>query len=279
MRIQCCLVALGVAAALCGCGGGGSSGTTSAGGGGGGGAQQSIAGVWQGTNTEQGVAEGTIALVSPTGQYFAADLNEVNDCEVVVTGNVSVTGGNYSGATEAATVQFSTASDVATGCIYSDGSTWAHGTLSGTVTTGTSLTFTNNLTTSAGLAMPALTGTLTFSALYNESSSLSKITGNWAEPTGDVQSIHSDGTFTEQDAQSGCVINGQYSIINAAVNLYSGSATYANCTGAAAVLNGQTATGLFTLNDQVSPSELSGGVAVTLSNGSVIAAVGTLTQD
>ena len=279
MRIQCCLVALGVAAALSGCGGGGSSGSTSGGGGGGGGAQQSVSGIWQGSNPEQGVAESTIALVSPTGQYFAADINEANECEIVVTGNVSVTGSNYSGSTEAATVQFSTASDVATGCIYADGSTWAHGTLSGTVTTGTSLTFTNNLTTSGGLALSALTGTLTFSALYNESSSLSKITGNWLEPTGDVQSIHSDGTFTEQDAQSGCVINGQYSIIDATVNIYGGSATYANCTGVAAVLNGQTGTGLFTLNDQTSPAELVGGFAVTLSNGSVIAAVGTLTQN
>jgi hypothetical protein len=164
------------------------------------------------------------------------------------------------------------------GCTYPDGSTSATGTLSGTIVQGSTLTITATARTANGTTLPATTLTLTFNSLYNESSSLTKLAGNWTGPTGIVTTINGDGSFFAQDPASGCVVNGQYSIIDPKYNVYSGSATYSSCQGNAAVLNGLTATGLLTLNDTVSPNELAGGASVQLQNGAVVVVVATATK-
>ena len=69
------------------------------------------------------------------------------------------------------------------------------------------------------------------------------IAGNYTDGS-DTLTISSDGAIFEQDATTGCVVNGQVSIPNMSYNAYSFSVTYANCTGANSVLNGTTATGL-----------------------------------
>jgi hypothetical protein len=238
----------------------------------------SIGGIWEGTNTVNGVTVQSLVLASPGGQFYSAGLNTSNNCADVATGTVTTSGDSFSGSAIAAVVSVATSSSVQTDCTFPDGSTSGTGTISGTVAPGVSLTVTDSFTTAKGETIPAATGTLSFNTLYNETSSLSKLAGNWTGPTGIVTTINSDGSFFAQDPSSGCVVNGQYSIINPSYNVYAGSATYSNCTGSAAILNGVTATGLATLNDQVSPSQLEGGASANLGNGLVIVVVATATQ-
>jgi hypothetical protein len=75
------------------------------------------------------------------------------------------------------------------------------------------------------------------------------------------------------DPTSGRTVSGQYAVLDPSVNVYSASATYADCQGAASALNGLTASGLVTLDTSTSPNELIGGISVTLPNGAVVVAV------
>lgn len=241
---------------------------------------QSVGGIWEGTNTENGVTVQTTALVSPDGRYYEYSLNTSNDCAAVGTGTLSSSGDEVSGNVIGGLVSFSTILSVQTGCVYSDGSTWGTGTLSGTVSAGQTLSLTSTFTTTNGTTNSNSTPvTLNFNLLYNETSSLSKIAGNWIGVTSIVTTINSDGTVFSQDPDTGCVVNGQISIIDPSYNVYSESATYADCTGPEAVLNGQTATGLLTLNDSVSPVALEGGGSVTLSAGEIVIVVFSATAD
>jgi hypothetical protein len=239
---------------------------------------KSVGGIWEGTSTTNGVIVQTLALASEDGRFYAASLNTSNNCAEVGTGTVSTNGSALSGSIVGGLVYFTSNWSIQTNCTYPDGSTWGTGTLSGTVSERSSLTVTDDFTTSTGQMLPSSALTLTFNSLYNEPSSLSKIAGNWTGPTGVVTSVNSDGSFFAQDPVTGCVINGQYSIIDARYNAYAGSATYNNCHGSAAVLNGLTATGLFALNDTVVPNKLEGGASVRLSNGTVVIVVATATR-
>jgi hypothetical protein len=239
---------------------------------------KSVGGIWEGTSTINGVTVQTLALASEDGRFYAASLNTSNNCAEVGTGTVSTNGSVLSGSVIGGLVYFTANWNIQTNCTYPDGSTWGTGSLSGTVSERSLLTVTDAFTTANGQMLPSSALTLTFNSLYNEPSSLSKIAGNWIGPTGVVTSVNSDGSFFAQDPATGCVINGRYSIINASYNAYTGSATYNNCQGAAAILNGLTATGLFAVNDTVIPNKLEGGASVRLSNGTVIVVVATATR-
>ncbi|HEX4050584.1 MAG TPA: hypothetical protein VHY19_06895 [Steroidobacteraceae bacterium] len=235
-------------------------------------------GIWQGTFAQNGVTTQILALASPDGQFYSENVNENNDCATISTGTVTVTGSTVTGSLSSAIVEYSSSPDIQTGCVFTDNSTWASGALSGTLGENSSLSLTTQLTTADGTTLPSESGALTFNSLYNESSSLSKIAGNWTGTTGDVATISSNGQVYAQEAASGCVVNGQYSVINASYNVYSLSATYGDCTGSASVLNGQTATGLVTLNDSVTPNELEGGGSVSLANGTIIVVIASATR-
>lgn len=239
---------------------------------------QSPGGIWEATQTINGVRVKTLALVSENGKFYAASLNLDNNCASVSTGSITTSGHTFSGSAIAGLVLTSTDSGIQTNCTFPDGSKSGISSLSGTVDERTSLTLTSSLTTSNGTTLPSETGSLTFDPLYNETSSLSKLAGNWTGPTGVVSTVQSDGSFFAQDPASGCVVNGQYSIINPSYNVYAGSASYSNCQGAAAILNGQTASGLMTLDSTVSPNQLEGGVSVKLNDGTVIILVASATK-
>jgi hypothetical protein len=72
-------------------------------------------------------------------------------------------------------------------------------------------------------------------------------------------------------------VNGNVTIINASYNAYAVQATYASCTGSAAVLNGITFTGLATLDTSVTPMQLVAGVTGN-GGGVTYAVVYTLTH-
>jgi hypothetical protein len=240
---------------------------------------ESVGGIWIGTNTINGVTVKSLALVSETGEVFSIAVNESNDCADVATGTLMVTGDSFSGSAVAVLVSYQENTNIQTGCIFPDGSTYGFGTVSGTVAQRTTITLTSSFTTEAGTVLPTETGTLTFDSLYDETPSLSKLAGNWRGPTGVITTVNSDGSFYAQDPTTGCIVNGQYTIVNPNYNMYSGSATYEGCTGAATQLNGLTATGLMTLDDTVTPNQTEGGVTVRLGNGEIVIAMATAERD
>ena len=77
-----------------------------------------------------------------------------------------------------------------------------------------------------GMLVPTLGATP--DPLYNEPSSLAKLAGNW-DDNGNTLTVNPDGTFFEQQA-SGCVVNGTYTILDPAHNLYGVSFEFTNCT-------------------------------------------------
>jgi len=105
---------------------------------------------------------------------------------------------------------------------------------------------------------------------------LSNVAGNYADGS-DTLTVSSNGTIFEQDPTTGCVINGQASVVNPSYNAYSFSFTFANCTGTLAPLNGQIATGLGYYDDSVNPAQLVYGEHMTV-NGQTVVAAGALNK-
>ena len=140
---------------------------------------------------------------------------------------------------------------------FSDGSTYGIGTLDGTVSTGgslsASLTFTTNGNTS-------LTGTwsLSYESLSSNASSTATVAGNYTDiVTSAVLSITSSGVMSEQNTNTGCVLNGSISTTDSSVNVYQVSYTLEDCSGSTYdVLNAVQFTGLAYLDTNASPTEL-----------------------
>ena len=123
-----------------------------------------------------------------------------------------------------------------------------------------------------GMAVGPDTYNWSFSSLYDKASSLATTAGNYTDGP-DTLSIDGNGVIFEQDPTTGCVINGQVSLINTQYNAYSASITYSSCTGTFAAANGLTYTGLATLDQTVSPAELDFGLS-TSANGHFAVFVG-----
>jgi len=276
MKLSNRYISFAAAAVLSGCGGGG----------GGSGdpssqpqqSNQSPGGYWttnytvtSGPNTGDSIK--AVAIVSETGQLYYAARNQNNGCAEVGFGQISVTGDTVSGSFDGAVVQWTTIPGVNTTCAYSDGSISATGTISGVVNTGSSLTLTTDATTSSGTALGSETFDWAFnSSMYNTTSSLATVAGNYTDG-GDTLSISGSGVIFEQDPASGCVLNGQVSLIDSQYNVYSLSATVSNCMGAAAAANGVSVSGLATLDQTVSPVQLEFGISGSV-NGQYIVYIG-----
>jgi hypothetical protein len=121
-----------------------------------------------------------------------------------------------------------------------------------------------NCTTSLGGSIESFTD-FRYDALYDRDSSLALIAGDY-DDSGLVISISATGEIFEQDPASGCVVNGQVSIIDSQFNVYDVSITYSNCTGDEAVLNGAIFTGLGILDDTVVPETAIFGVTGAVGN-------------
>jgi hypothetical protein len=236
-------------------------------------ASQSPGGIWtvQYVDPNTGDTIDAQALATETGEVFFAGINTANSCAVIGFGQVAVNGSSLSGSTNDAVVTWSANPFVNTTCGYSDGSTSATTTLSGTVAQRSSLALTQTSTTSKGMALGSATQTWSYSNLYAETPSLATVAGNYADNS-DTLTLSSNGTVFEQDPTSGCVINGQVSIVNSSYNAYALSFTFASCTGNSAVLNGQTGTGLAYYDDSVNPAQFVYGVHVTVSGVTVVLA-------
>lgn len=141
------------------------------------------------------------------------------------------------------------------GATFSDGTTAADCTFSGTVIEQQTLSITENCKTSTGLQFNESL-ILTFDAQYNRSASLAIIAGTYQTPVGNTMSIGSDGAIFEQEAVSGCVTNGQVGIAVSFGNTYFFDYGIDNCTGADAIWNGASFSGLAFLDNTVLPEVL-----------------------
>lgn len=268
------ILVLSLAVDLCACGGGGGYGGSPSP------TNQSPGGIWtvqyvQGSGPTAGDTMDGKALVTETGDVYFAVINTVNGCAEIGFGNVTVNGAALSGSLSNSMVTWSGNSSVNTSCTYPDGSTSGTTTLSGTVAQRSSLTVTDRLTTSAGTSA---TGTYTwsYSSLYSEMPSLATIAGNYSDGSNTL-TVTSNGAIFEQDPATGCVLNGQASIVNSSYNAYALSFSYASCTGTAALLNGQTGTGFGYYDDSASPNQFVYGVHITV-NGQTAVIAGALAK-
>jgi hypothetical protein len=195
-------------------------------------------GIWEGIDSD-GVD--VIALVTETGRFHF--INELFDSGsgILSVSNGNEVSGNFQLVTEL-------------GSVFSDGTTLANCTLSGTVVERQTINGTINCTTTAGRQSQS-TITLNYNPLYERDSSLSVIAGNY-DDSGLVINIDANGVIFEQVPVSGCVNNGQVSILNPAFNAYDVQFGFSNCTGQFAILNGTSFVGIATLDNTVTPEAL-----------------------
>ena len=207
-------------------------------------ANASPGGIWNGTESVSGLQ--VTGLVDESGDFHFIRSDGVQYVGAAVTSGNSITA-NINGYTPFGTT-------------FPDGSTHGTGTVSGTISARVSITANTSFTTDKGTVTNG-TLNLTFNQLYNQPSSLATIAGNYTDTSsGDTVSIDAAGVITAQDPNTGCVINGNVTIINASYNAYGVQITYANCVGAAAVLNGVTFNGLATLDTNTNPVQAIAGV-------------------
>ncbi len=200
-------------------------------------------GIWSGLDSS---GRDIVALITEAGRFHF-----INDDLSQGSGTLTVTNGNHiDGSFQLVTLL---------GFTFVDGTTSADCTFSGTVVERQTITASVDCTTTAGLRTQ-VTATLAYEALYDRDSSLALVSGNY-QGVQEVLNIAADGAMFSQDAGTGCVVNGQITIINAAYNAYDVEFTYSNCLGEAAALNGSTFAGLALLDNTVAPEEL--GIAVT----------------
>jgi hypothetical protein len=144
---------------------------------------------------------------------------------------------------------------------FSDGSTYALGTLNGTVVSGSTLTLTLNFTTQNG-TMGSGSWSLSFNTLTDSGSSLGTIAASYTDTaSGSTISISGSGTMTGQNPQNGCVVDGTISIVNSTYDIYQVMLSYHSCTGSYAPLNGVELTGLAVYDPNTSPPQLTIEVA------------------
>jgi hypothetical protein len=224
-------------------------------------------GIWVGTDSESGSQ--LVGIIDSAG---AADFIRIAD-NTQYAGTINVSG-------SALTIPLNVNAQL--GTHFPDNAISGTGTLSATVVTATSLNGPLTFTTSANSSINS-TWSLTFSTLYKNASSLSAISGNYADDstgdplTGTTLSISGSGVVNGQSASTGCVLNGQLTVPNTSYNAYAVSYTLENCTGSYTVLNGGTFNGLAIISDFTSPRQVTIGVRGQNSSGTSFGIVSQLT--
>jgi hypothetical protein len=239
MKRASAITAAGVAFLLTSCGGGNSSI-----GGSGPPTNATPGGIWHGTESVSGLQ--VTGLVDESGNFHFLRGDGVQYVGAATVSADSLTA-NLEGF-------------VPVGFVFPDGSHHGTGSISATLQARKSITASTKFQTDLGTAS---TGTLnlTFDALYNRASSLTTLSGNFANPANSVVvTVGSNGTLFSQDPASGCVLNGSASVINATYNVYKVQFDYASCVGQASALNGVQFTGFATLDNTVVPERIIAGV-------------------
>jgi hypothetical protein len=194
-------------------------------------------GIWSGIDSVSG--QQMLGLVTEQGEAHFIRADDVQYTGTATTSNNSISA-TLVGVTPA-------------GYVFPDGSNSGTGTVSGTIQERQSISATVSFTTSTGLSDTGAVS-LSYHPLYGRDSSLPTIAGNYIDlSTGTVVNIAAGGVIFSQDPASGCVVNGQVSIVDARYNAYRIQWTYESCMGQSSFLNGLTFSGLATLDNTGSP--------------------------
>ena len=100
---------------------------------------------------------------------------------------------------------------------------------------------------------------LSYDSLYERDSALETIAGTYNDAA-QILTVDDNGALFEQNAVTGCVLNGQISLIDGEFNVYGIDVDISDCTGLADVFNDSTFTGLATLDDTGNPEALIAGL-------------------
>ena len=125
------------------------------------------------------------------------------------------------------------------------GATGGTGTLTGTVAERSRIQGAFTSTSSAG-EPDSGTVEVFYDDLYERDSSLGLLAGDWLS-VGDAElmTVDAAGRVFSQDPVTECVLNGQFSIVNASYNVYDVTLVFSNCaTPETVILNGFTMNGL-----------------------------------
>jgi hypothetical protein len=233
------LFILSLVLASCGGGGGGSSGSSSS--------RPPVTnaspgGIWRGTESVSGLT--VVGLIDESGE-----LHFIRSDNTQYVGRVTTAGNSVTASIEGFT-QF--------GYQFADGATHGTGSVSGSITARSSMNLNTQFQTDNGTSSSG-TLNLTFDSGYNRASSLAKISGNYLDGS-DTITVSSNGDIFEQDPNTGCVVNGTVSIINASYNAYRLQYSFSSCFGQAAVLNGLQFSGLGMLDNTQTPEHAIIGV-------------------
>lgn len=208
-------------------------------------ADASPGGIWTGPVPSLGVT--LFGIVTESGEFQLIQSDEAQYFGMLAVAGNAVTS-SYAGAAPA-------------GFAFPDGATTGTGTLTGTVASRSRVTATTTFRTSRGTTTTS-SFELAYDRLYERPSALAAVAGNWRDPdTGAVLSVNGDGVAFSQDPVTGCVINGQFSIVDPRYNAYRASLAFDSCRGVYAIMNGTTARGLGTLDNRFGPDRLIVGVA------------------
>ncbi len=210
-------------ALLVGCGGGGNDGPPPPP------PNDSAGGIWQGTRPS-----GTeiVVFVSETGEFRMLDpFGNVGHGTLTVSNQTEIN------------IQYEIFAPFG-GTIF-DGSESSSCTATGTIDERIVLPITTACVSSLGTNFGGDIE-LTYQDVYARNSSLAEIAGSY-DNQGEVWTIDGAGLVFEQNSQTGCVLDGQVSIIDASWNLYDATFTTNSCAGSFAPLNGARWNGLVAL--------------------------------
>jgi len=230
--------------------------------------QQNAAGIWNQTYVvSSGVNTGdtikSVMLVSPSSSFFTAGVNQQNGCAGIGFGQAAISGTSFTATEQAAVITFTNIPGINVNCSYSDGSTTATVSVTGTVTTGESLVATGTGTTSFGTSLGSSTDTFTYSTLNSIPPSLATVAGSYTTADGSTLTIDSAGNISELNNTTGCTYSGTISIPSSSYNIYNVTVAVSACNSTYASSDGLIYSGLAAYNDTVSPNELMFGVSTS----------------
>ena len=219
--------------------------------------KQPLGGVWTGTSSQ-----GTelTAIITESGLFHLID-----DLQTVGVGLGQVTTSDQ--------VDASYTFVPAVGGALFDGSDFASCNLSGAITERVSLPVSLRCTTALGNTLE-VAATLRYDTVYERGTDLATIAGDY-DDDGAVLSIDSAGNIFKQDPISGCVYNGQITVIDPDYNVYGMDLTIGACV-VSPELNGTRWSGFGTLDNTRIPEELLFSMTGDVTVGGIVSTIGLM---
>jgi len=204
-------------------------------------ADEAFGGIWQGTDSN---ATAIIGLSTESGTVHFINEDGQQGFGIGVVDGTAVT------------INYTLVAEF--GQTLIDGSKSASCMATGTIRERQSLVLTTDCTTELGTDLTA-SALLTYNDLYDRDSSLVTIAGTYND-FGSILTIDSNGVLFEQNPLTGCVFNGQVSVIDGDFNAYDIVLDIAGCGIATDILNGSSFTGIATLDNTGNPEVLIAGL-------------------